>query len=102
MFVHDTNKSHAVVEREREAKKKRVLISALRTHTSTCTPRGKKDESDVKMRRVGMVGRWWGWKRANPKVGKRGKDVAARGRVVWRGSKRQPGKGKRGTAEKKE
>lgn len=49
---------HAAVGLER--KKTRVSFSAPWTHTSTCTPRGKKDETDVKMRRVGIADRWWG------------------------------------------
>lgn len=43
------------VVRGRVEEKKGSRFPTLRTHTSTCTPRGKKDEASVKKRRVGVV-----------------------------------------------
>lgn len=41
------------VNTRRQVEKKGSHLPTFRTHTSTCTPRGKKDEASVKKRRVG-------------------------------------------------
>ena len=41
--------------RGRVKKKKGSRLPTFQTHTSTCIPRGKKDEASVKMRRVGVA-----------------------------------------------
>lgn len=59
-------------ECQRQGKEKKgSRLPTFRTHTSTCIPRGKKDEASVKMRRVG-VARLVGSRGGRERKGKKG------------------------------